>query len=116
MRDGFEQITETIPLGRAADPGEIAETIVFLASDRVSYLNGAVIPIDGARVGRCKSPDNNALPEKGGSAAAASSPGPAAVVRTRRQTAPARPRNEFVIVRLANARDGARVAQRSRTT
>jgi NAD(P)-dependent dehydrogenase (short-subunit alcohol dehydrogenase family) len=34
-----------VPLTR----GEIAETIVFLAPDRVSYLNGAVIPIDGAR-------------------------------------------------------------------
>jgi NAD(P)-dependent dehydrogenase (short-subunit alcohol dehydrogenase family) len=50
MGDGFEQIIETIPLGRAADPSEIAETIVFLASNRASYLNGAVIPVDGGRV------------------------------------------------------------------
>jgi NAD(P)-dependent dehydrogenase (short-subunit alcohol dehydrogenase family) len=40
----------TIPLGRAAVPQEIAETIVFLASDKASYLNGAVIPVDGGRV------------------------------------------------------------------
>lgn len=50
MGDGFEQIIATIPLGRAADPSEIAETIVFLASDRASYVNGAVIPVDGGRV------------------------------------------------------------------
>jgi len=50
MGDGFDAIVSTIPLGRAADPQEIAEAIVFLASDRASYLNGAVIPVDGGRV------------------------------------------------------------------
>lgn len=33
-----------------ADADEIAETIVFLASDKASYLNGAVIPVDGGWV------------------------------------------------------------------
>jgi len=50
MGDGFAAIVSTIPLGRAADPEEIAETIVFLVSDRASYLNGAVVPVDGGRV------------------------------------------------------------------
>jgi len=45
--DGFAAIVSTI---RAAHPDEIAETIVFLASDKASYLNGAVIPVDGGRV------------------------------------------------------------------
>ena len=50
MGDGFAAIVSTIPLGRAAHPEEIAETILFLASDRASYLNGAVVPVDGGRV------------------------------------------------------------------
>lgn len=50
MGDGFAAIVSTVPLGRAASPEEIAETIVFLASDRASYLNGAVVPVDGGRV------------------------------------------------------------------
>jgi NAD(P)-dependent dehydrogenase (short-subunit alcohol dehydrogenase family) len=36
-----------IPLARAASPDEIAEVIVFLASERASYIQGAVIPVDG---------------------------------------------------------------------
>ena len=50
MGDGFEQITATIPLGRAADPAEIAAAISFLASEDARYLNGAIVPVDGGRV------------------------------------------------------------------
>ena len=50
MGDGFAAVVSTIPLGRAADPVEIAETIVFLASGRASYVNGAMINVDGGRV------------------------------------------------------------------
>ena len=40
-------MTERIPLGRAADPEEIAQVIQFVASDAASYITGAVIPVDG---------------------------------------------------------------------
>ena len=35
------------PLGRFAEPKEVAEVILFLVSDRASYINGAVIAVDG---------------------------------------------------------------------
>lgn len=38
---------ETVPLGRVAQPEEIAGLALLLASDAGSYINGAVIPIDG---------------------------------------------------------------------
>ena len=42
------QIVAMIPQGRTADPAEIAAMIAFLASDQASYVNGAVIFVDGA--------------------------------------------------------------------
>jgi NAD(P)-dependent dehydrogenase (short-subunit alcohol dehydrogenase family) len=35
------------PIGRAAEPREIAEAIVFLGSPRASYLSGATVAVDG---------------------------------------------------------------------
>lgn len=36
-----------IPLGRAADPAEIASAVAWLASDDSTYVSGAVIAVDG---------------------------------------------------------------------
>lgn len=36
------------PLGRLAEPREIADAVVFLASERASYITGALLSMDGA--------------------------------------------------------------------
>jgi hypothetical protein len=35
------------PLGRAASPREIADLLVFLASDRSAYTTGVIFTVDG---------------------------------------------------------------------
>jgi 3-oxoacyl-[acyl-carrier protein] reductase len=44
---GAKQIAGSIPLGRMAEPEEIASLALFLTSDEAGYITGAVIPIDG---------------------------------------------------------------------
>lgn len=41
------RILERVPLGRAADPSEIAAAVTFLASPAASYVTGAYLPVDG---------------------------------------------------------------------
>ena len=36
-----------IPLGRVGEPRELGDVVCFLASDRASYVTGAVVPVDG---------------------------------------------------------------------
>jgi meso-butanediol dehydrogenase/(S,S)-butanediol dehydrogenase/diacetyl reductase len=38
---------DRLPAGRAATPAEIASVIAFLASDDASFVNGAILPVDG---------------------------------------------------------------------
>ena len=46
LGDRLEQLGSATPLGRTADPTEIAEAIVFLVSPRASYLTGATVAVD----------------------------------------------------------------------
>jgi NAD(P)-dependent dehydrogenase (short-subunit alcohol dehydrogenase family) len=45
----IDRLGTTTLVGRGAQVEEIAEVIAFVASDKASYMTGAVIPVDGGR-------------------------------------------------------------------
>jgi NAD(P)-dependent dehydrogenase (short-subunit alcohol dehydrogenase family) len=44
---------ELHPLGRVAQPEEIADVVAFLVSDRAGFVSGVAIPVDGGATARC---------------------------------------------------------------
>jgi NAD(P)-dependent dehydrogenase (short-subunit alcohol dehydrogenase family) len=46
-KEHFPEMLEKAALGRAGEPMEVAEVAAFLASDRASFVSGAIIPVDG---------------------------------------------------------------------
>jgi NAD(P)-dependent dehydrogenase (short-subunit alcohol dehydrogenase family) len=43
----YEELMARFPLGRAASPREIADVMLFLASERSAYTSGVIFTIDG---------------------------------------------------------------------
>ena len=43
----LETIKAAHQMGRLGEPREVAEAILFLASDKASFITGAILPVDG---------------------------------------------------------------------
>jgi NAD(P)-dependent dehydrogenase (short-subunit alcohol dehydrogenase family) len=48
----MERLAATVPLGRLAEPVEIARVVLFLASDSASYITGTLVTVDGGYTAR----------------------------------------------------------------
>ena len=49
MSAGLEQLARTLPAGRPAEPAEIAEAAVYLASPEADFVHGITLHVDGGR-------------------------------------------------------------------
>lgn len=45
--DVFRKLGRWYPLGRVAEPEDIAKAVAFLGSDEAAYINGVALPVDG---------------------------------------------------------------------
>jgi NAD(P)-dependent dehydrogenase (short-subunit alcohol dehydrogenase family) len=50
MGEALDELAAAAPAGRPGSPEEIADAITFLATDRSSFVHGAILPVDGGRV------------------------------------------------------------------
>lgn len=50
MGEGLDQLAATAPAGRPGQATDVADAIVFLASDSARHIHGAVLPVDGGRI------------------------------------------------------------------
>jgi len=48
--EATQRVAEAIPVRRLGEPGEIAEAVVFLASDAAAFINGATLDVNGGQV------------------------------------------------------------------
>jgi len=48
--DIVDKIKEAVPMGRDAEPEEVAEVVVWLCSDKASFVNGTAMSVDGGFV------------------------------------------------------------------
>ena len=48
--DFWDELGEQIPLGRSGTPEDVANAVVFLASDKASYITGVTLRVDGGLI------------------------------------------------------------------
>lgn len=48
----LQRLADTVPMGRLADPVEIAHMVLFLASDKASYMTGSLVLVDAGYAAR----------------------------------------------------------------
>ena len=46
-KEMFEKLSASQPIGRMAEPNEVAALALYLASDEASFITGCDYPIDG---------------------------------------------------------------------
>jgi NAD(P)-dependent dehydrogenase (short-subunit alcohol dehydrogenase family) len=49
MPDRVQRLNSTIPMGRGAEPDEVAAAVLWLLSEEAGYITGAVLPVAGGR-------------------------------------------------------------------
>ena len=42
-----QMVVNMVPLGRDSEPAEVAEAVIWLCSDKASYVTGILMPVDG---------------------------------------------------------------------
>ncbi|WP_353681860.1 SDR family oxidoreductase [Sphingomonas sp. 67-41] len=58
--EGFiKEVRRTIPTPRLGDPRDIANAVLFFASDESSYVTGTMLPVDGGLTARLGVPDTS---------------------------------------------------------
>ncbi|KAA3659770.1 MAG: SDR family NAD(P)-dependent oxidoreductase [Chloroflexi bacterium] len=50
--DLMQRLADSVPMGRLADPAEIARVVLFMASDAASYMTGAMVNVDAGFTAR----------------------------------------------------------------
>ena len=46
---GIKELNDTVPLGRIAEPDDISDVILFLASDEARYMCGSLVEVNGGK-------------------------------------------------------------------
>jgi 3-oxoacyl-[acyl-carrier protein] reductase len=46
----LEEVRRVIPMGRIGTPQEVANAVLFLASDMATYITGQVLIVDGGLI------------------------------------------------------------------